>query len=71
MILLFFLKRDFDGNDGKFLFLEFFVFFLNYWSIIEFVVNFFEFMSDNGYFCSSLFWNFLLKMIVVKDLKFG
>lgn len=64
-------KRDFDGSDGKFLLLELFVLLFRYSSGIEFVVNFLEFMSENGYFCCIFFWNFLLKIIVVKDFRFG
>ncbi|XP_078348913.1 structural maintenance of chromosomes flexible hinge domain-containing protein 1-like [Oculina patagonica] len=69
--LLSFMKRDFDGSDGKPLPLELPNPPPNYRSPIEFAVNLLEFTSDNGYLRCSLFWNLLSKTIVVKDLKSG
>lgn len=69
--LLSFMKRDFDGSDGKILPLELPAPPPNYRSPIEFAVNLLEFTSDHGYLRCSLFWNLLSKTIVVKDLKSG
>ena len=69
--LLPFMRRDFDGSDGKQLPLELPSPPSNYRSTIEFAVNLLEFTSENGYLRSSLFWNLLSKTIVVKDLKSG
>lgn len=69
--LLPFMKRDFDGSDGKPLPLELPAPPSNYRSPIEFAVNLLEFTSENGYLRCSLFWNLLSKTIVVKDLKSG
>lgn len=69
--LLSFMRRDFDGSDGKALPLELPSPPPNYRSPIEFAVNLLEFTSDNGYLRCSLFWNLLSKTIVVKDLKSG
>lgn len=69
--LLSFMKRDFDGSDGKPLPLELPAPPPSYRSPIEFAVNLLEFTSENGYLRCTLFWNLLSKTIVVKDLKAG
>lgn len=69
--LLSFLKRDFDGSDGKRLPLELPAPPPTYRSTIEFAVNLLEFTRENGYLRSTLFWNLFQKTIVVKDLKSG
>lgn len=66
--LLPFTKRDFNGQDGKPLPLEFPQPPPNFRSSIQFAINLLEFSADHGYLRSTFYWSLLSKTMVIEDL---